>query len=158
MATAPGYDNNKVHTLTDFSPTGPTQNHALVTTYEPGSTYKVVTFSAALSAGLIYPHMVFRNLPWKIQVGDKFIHDDVCAQAGLVRRRRQILQKSSNVGTDTIAQMVGKPLLMQWIRRYGFGRPTGLGFPGESPRHRPARPQTGRHRRSARSRSARASA
>ena len=77
MASAPGYDNNKVHTLTDFSPTGPTQNNALVTTYEPGSTYKVVTFSAALSAGLIYPHMLFRNLPWKIQVGDKFIHDDV---------------------------------------------------------------------------------
>ena len=51
MATAPGYDNNKVHTLTDFSPTGPTQNNALVTTYEPGSTYKVVTFSAALSTG-----------------------------------------------------------------------------------------------------------
>ena len=132
MATAPGYDNNKVHTLTDFSPTGPTQNNALVTTYEPGSTYKVVTFSAALSAGLIYPHMVFRNLPWKIRVGDKFIHDDVWRRP-VSYDATQILQKSSNVGTDTIAQMVGKPLLMHWIRRYGFGRPTGLDFPGESP-------------------------
>jgi cell division protein FtsI (penicillin-binding protein 3) len=132
MATAPGYDNNKVHTLTDFSPTGPTQNAALVTTYEPGSTYKVVTFSAALSAGLIYPHMVFKNLPWKIQVGDKFIHDDVWRRP-VSYDATQILQKSSNVGTDTIAQIVGKPLLMHWIRRYGFGRPTGLHFPGESP-------------------------
>ena len=132
MASAPGYDNNKVHTLTDFSPTGPTQNNALVTTYEPGSTYKVVTFSAALSAGLIYPHMLFRNLPWKIQVGDKFIHDDVYRKP-VSYDATQILQKSSNVGTDTIAQMVGKPLLMHWIRRYGFGRYTGLGFPGESP-------------------------
>ncbi len=132
MATAPGYDNNKVHTLTDFSPTGPTQNAALVTTYEPGSTYKVVTFSAALSAGLIYPHMVFRNLPWKIRVGDKFIHDDVWRRP-VSYDATQILQKSSNVGTDTIAQIVGKPLLMHWIRKYGFGRPTGLDFPGESP-------------------------
>jgi cell division protein FtsI (penicillin-binding protein 3) len=132
MASAPGYDNNKVHTLTDFSPTGPTQNNALVTTYEPGSTYKVVTFSAALSSGLIYPHMLFRNLPWKIQVGDKFIHDDVYRKP-VSYDATQILQKSSNVGTDTIAQMVGKPLLMHWIRRYGFGRYTGLGFPGESP-------------------------
>ncbi|MGH3139682.1 MAG: peptidoglycan D,D-transpeptidase FtsI family protein [Gaiellales bacterium] len=132
MASAPGYDNNKVHTLTDFSPTGPTQNNALVTTYEPGSTYKVVTFSAALSAGLIYPHMLFRNLPWKIQVGDKFIHDDVYRKP-VSYDATQILQKSSNVGTDTIAQMVGKPLLMHWIRRYGFGQTTGIGFPGESP-------------------------
>lgn len=132
MASAPGYDNNKVHTLTDFSPTGPTQNNALVTTYEPGSTYKVVTFSAALSAGLIYPHMLFRNLPWKIQVGDKFIHDDVYRKP-VSYDATQILQKSSNVGTDTIAQIVGKPLLMHWIRRYGFGRNTGIGFPGESP-------------------------
>ena len=132
MANAPGYDNNKVHDQTDFSPSGPTQNHALVTTYEPGSTYKVVTFSAALSSGLIYPHMLFRNLPWKIKVGDKFIHDDVWRKP-VSLDATQILQKSSNVGTDTIAQMVGKPLLMHWIKRYGFGRPTGLSFPGESP-------------------------
>jgi cell division protein FtsI/penicillin-binding protein 2 len=132
MANAPGYDNNKVHDQTDFSPSGPTQNHALVTTYEPGSTYKVVTFSAALSSGLIYPHMLFRNLPWKIRVGDKFIHDDVWRKP-VSLDATQILQKSSNVGTDTIAQMVGKPLLMHWIKRYGFGRPTGLRFPGESP-------------------------
>jgi cell division protein FtsI (penicillin-binding protein 3) len=131
MANAPGYDNNKVHGLTDFSQTGPTQNAALVTTYEPGSTYKVVTFSAALSAGLIYPHMVFHNLPWKIRVGDKFIHDDVYRKP-VSYDATQILQKSSNVGTDTIAQMVGKARLMHWIRRYGFGRPTGLDFPGES--------------------------
>jgi cell division protein FtsI (penicillin-binding protein 3) len=131
MANAPGYDDNKVHDLTDFSPSGPTQNHALVTTFEPGSTYKVVTFSAALSAGLIYPHMVFHNLPWKIRVGDKFIHDDVWRKP-VSYDATQILQKSSNVGTDTIAQMVGRPLLMRWIRRYGFGRPTGLDFPGES--------------------------
>ena len=133
MATSPGYDNNKVHTLSDFSPTGPTQNNALVTTYEPGSTYKVVTFSAALSAGLIYPHMVFRNLPWKIRVGDKFIHDDVWRRP-VSYDATQILQKSSNVGTDTIAQIVGKPLLMHWIRAYGFGRRTGVGMPNvESP-------------------------
>jgi cell division protein FtsI/penicillin-binding protein 2 len=132
MANAPGYDNNKVHDLSDFSPEGPTQNNALVTTFEPGSTYKVVTFSAALSAGLIYPHMVFHNLPWRIRVGDKFIHDDVWRKP-VSYDATQILQKSSNVGTDTIAQMVGRPLLMQWIRRYGFGRTTGLGFPAESP-------------------------
>jgi cell division protein FtsI (penicillin-binding protein 3) len=133
MATAPGYDNNRVHSLTDFSIEGPTHNKALETTYEPGSTYKVVTFSAALSAGLIYPHMVFRNLPWKIRVGDKFIRDDVW-RPPVTYDATQILQKSSNVGTDTIAQMVGKPLLMHWIRRYGFGRLTGVGMPKvESP-------------------------
>jgi cell division protein FtsI (penicillin-binding protein 3) len=132
MANAPGYDDNKVHSLTDFSLEGPTHNKALEVTYEPGSTYKVVTFSAALSAGLIYPHMVFQNLPWKIRVGDKFIHDDVWRKP-ISLDATQILQKSSNVGTDTIAQMVGRPLLMRWIRRYGFGHTTDLHFPAESP-------------------------
>jgi cell division protein FtsI/penicillin-binding protein 2 len=133
MANAPGYDNNKVHDQTNFTlEGGPTHDKALEETYEPGSTYKVVTFSAALSAGLIYPHMVFNNLPWKIRVGDKFIHDDVWRKP-VSYDATQILQKSSNVGTDTIAQMVGKTLLMHWIRRYGFGRVTGLGFPAESP-------------------------
>jgi len=127
MATAPGYDNDGVHSLKNFAAT---HNNALETTYEPGSTFKVVTFSAALSAGLIWPNETFANLPYKLRFGDKWIRDDA-PRGPITLKAYQILQKSSNIGTDTIAQIVGKPLLMHWIRAYGFGRYTGLGWPGE---------------------------
>ena len=128
MATAPGYDNNKVHDLPNLDTS---HNNALATTYEPGSTFKVVTFSAALSAGLIWPQETFANLPYKLRFGDRTIHDDM-PRGPVTLKAYQILQKSSNIGTDTIAQIVGKHLLMHWIRAYGFGRHTGLGWPGES--------------------------
>ena len=46
---------------------------------------------------------------------------------------RQILSESSNVGTITIAEKLGGPQLASWIDRFGFGKRTGVDFPGESP-------------------------
>jgi cell division protein FtsI (penicillin-binding protein 3)/stage V sporulation protein D (sporulation-specific penicillin-binding protein) len=45
----------------------------------------------------------------------------------------QILSHSSNVGAVTIARELGGATLMKWIERFGFGQPTGIDFPGESP-------------------------
>jgi cell division protein FtsI/penicillin-binding protein 2 len=45
----------------------------------------------------------------------------------------QMLARSSNVGAVTVAQLLGKDRLSDWIERFGFGRPTGIDFPGESP-------------------------
>ena len=46
---------------------------------------------------------------------------------------RQILQRSSNIGTDEIAERyLGESGLKKWMARFGFGRPTGIDFPGES--------------------------
>jgi cell division protein FtsI/penicillin-binding protein 2 len=44
----------------------------------------------------------------------------------------QILSRSSNVGTITVAQMLGQNRLARWIERFGFGRKTGIDFPGET--------------------------
>jgi cell division protein FtsI (penicillin-binding protein 3) len=129
MATAPGYDNNQAHLARNM---GLWSNQAVQTVYEPGSTYKVVTFSAALTAGVVWPGEVLHNVPDFLNFGDKVIHDDTTHKPWDISVRR-ILKISSNIGTDEIAQMVGKQGLMQWIRRYGFGRETALHFPGESP-------------------------
>ena len=154
MATAPGYDNNQAHLERNM---GLWSNQALQTVYEPGSTFKVVTFSAALTAGVVWPDEVLHNVPDFLNFGDKVIHDDTTHKPWNISVRR-ILKISSNIGTDEIAQMVGKQDLMDWIHRYGFGRETALRFPGESPGHRHCRAATGPSRRSAPSRSARASA
>jgi cell division protein FtsI (penicillin-binding protein 3) len=128
MATAPGYDNNQAHLQRNM---GLWSNQALQTVYEPGSTFKVVTFSAALTAGVVWPGEVLHNVPDFLNFGDKVIRDDTTHKPWDISVRR-ILKISSNIGTDEIAQMVGRQGLMQWIRRYGFGQETALRFPGES--------------------------
>ncbi len=128
MATAPGYDNNKAHLAKNSKLW---RNQAVQTVYEPGSTFKVVTFSAALTSNVVWPGEVLHNVPDHLAFGNKVIHDDIPHKPWDITVRH-ILKISSNIGTDEIAQMVGKPDLMRWIRRYGFGRQTALRFPGEA--------------------------
>ena len=106
MASAPGYNNNGVHDLPTKAFRRVTVNSAVQDAYEPGSVMKVVTFSAALSAHYITPSTHFKNLPNHIRFYDKVI-TDAEARGPETFTAKQILEKSSNVGTDTIAKMVG---------------------------------------------------
>ena len=68
----------------------------------------------------------------QIRVADRWIHE--AHSRGTERMTvRQILANSSNVGTVTIAGKAGADELASWVSRFGFGRPTGIDFPGESP-------------------------
>ena len=126
MAQAPGYDANNTGSA------GPnlTRNRAVTDTYEPGSTFKLVTVTGVLSEGLVKPTTRF-TLPVCIQVANYCIHD---AEGRNVVNYSvaQILQYSSNVGAITLAEKLGAPALARWIDRFGFGHPTGIDFPGES--------------------------
>ena len=106
-------------------------NKAVIYSYEPGSTFKMVTVAAALSDGLVGPSTSF-VLPPTLRVGDRVIHD--AEQRGTERLTvRQILAKSSNVGAVTVGKLLGKQNLLDWIYRFGFGKLTGIDFPGEVP-------------------------
>ncbi|MBV8080899.1 MAG: penicillin-binding protein 2 [Actinobacteria bacterium] len=126
MAQAPGYDANK----SDVVPLAFQRNRAVTDTYEPGSTFKLVTVTGALSEGLVTPSTKF-TLPYSIRVADRVIHDAE-PRGTETLTVAQILQRSSNVGAITLAEKLGAPELMKWIQRFGFGRPTGIDFPGES--------------------------
>ena len=91
----------------------------------------VVTISAALQEGLVTPRTSFELAP-TIQVADRVIHE---AEARGTERMTvaQIVARSSNIGTVTIAERLGAGRLASWINRYGFGQQTGIDFPGESP-------------------------
>ena len=128
----PEYNNNGVHALPTKAFQRVTVNSAVQDAYEPGSVMKVVTFSAALSAHYITPSTHFKNLPNHIRFYDKVI-TDAEARGPETFTAKQILEKSSNVGTDTIAKMVGPELLQKWIYRYGLGKQTPLHLSGESP-------------------------
>jgi cell division protein FtsI (penicillin-binding protein 3) len=126
MAEAPTHDANASATK------GLQTNHAVTDVFEPGSVFKVVTIAGALSEKLVTPQTRF-TLPYSIQVADRRIHD--AEQRGTETMSvSQILQRSSNVGTVTIARtLLGETRLKKWMKRFGFGQRTGIDFPGESP-------------------------
>ncbi|HEY8704718.1 MAG TPA: penicillin-binding protein 2 [Gaiellaceae bacterium] len=125
MAMQPGYDANQIASR------GLQGNNAVSDVFEPGSVFKVVTIAGALSEGLVTPRTSF-TLPYSIKVADRVIHD--AEQRGTETMTvSQILQRSSNVGTVTIARtLLGEERLKRWIRQFGFGTRTGIDFPGES--------------------------
>ncbi len=106
------------------------QNLALTRVYEPGSVFKLVTFSAALQDGIISPDEVF-TVPNTLTIDGWVFHD---AESHPTERltATQILAQSSNIGTIEIAQQLGEGRLAAQIATLGFGSPTGLGFPAES--------------------------
>ena len=105
------------------------QNRAIGATYEPGSTFKAFTVAGALEAGEVTPETEF-DLPPTIMVADREIGES--HPRGYVRRDTSgILEESSNVGAILIGQRLGAKRFDQWVRRFGFGQPTGIDLPGE---------------------------
>jgi len=111
------------------APPAAMQNHAVGFDYEPGSTFKAFTVAGALEQGLITPQTSF-YLPPAIQVADRIIHDAE-SRGAVTLTTAQILAQSSNVGAVTIGARLGKVNFDGWVRRFGFGSPTGVQLPGE---------------------------
>jgi cell division protein FtsI (penicillin-binding protein 3) len=126
MASEPGFDANRFpHTDREVQ-----RNRAVTDTYEPGSTLKVVTVAAALSEGIVTPASSFTLSP-SIRVSDRVIHE-AHRERTEVMTVAKILSRSSNVGTVRLAELLGRTRLETWIERFGFGRKTGIDFPGET--------------------------
>jgi cell division protein FtsI (penicillin-binding protein 3) len=105
-------------------------NLALTTVFEPGSVNKVITVAAALEEGLVEPETVL-EVPESVTLGGHTFRDldPRPTESWSVTR---ILSASSNVGTIRIAQMLGRDRIDAYLRSFGFGATTGLGFPNES--------------------------
>jgi cell division protein FtsI/penicillin-binding protein 2 len=105
------------------------QNRAVSASYEPGSTFKAFTVAGAIEEKLIERDTLF-TLPPTIQVADREIgeaHD----RGGLTLPVSDILAQSSNVGSVMIGLKLGVKRFDRWVRRFGFGRRTGVDLPGE---------------------------
>ena len=126
MASWPTFNPNDY----SASPEAARRNRAVQDLYEPGSTFKLVTASAALEEGVIKPHDVIDVSAGLIRFGNRVIDD--------MRRHEQltfadVIVKSSNVGAIKVGLKLGAERLGLYIRRFGFGRPSSPDFPGESP-------------------------
>lgn len=134
-ATTPtvGKATPETNKIVDIAPGGPVSeapdNLAVSEVYEPGSVFKVVTFSAALQDGLITPSTTF-TVPDTIVLDGSFFHDATYHPTELLTAK-QILAQSSNIGTSEIAQNLGESRLLAQVRKLGFGTETDLGFPGQ---------------------------
>jgi cell division protein FtsI (penicillin-binding protein 3) len=104
-------------------------NHATGFTYEPGSTFKAFTVAAALEEGTVNPDTDF-TLPPSIQVADRVIEESH-PRATVRLTVAEILAQSSNVGAVKVGESVGAETFDSWVRRFGFGEPTGIAFPAE---------------------------
>jgi cell division protein FtsI/penicillin-binding protein 2 len=107
------------------------QNRAVSASYEPGSTFKAFTVAGALEEELIEPDTWF-SLPPEIKVADRTIgeaHD----RGAVSLTVSDILSQSSNVGSVKIGLRLKPRRFDAWVRRFGFGSPTGITLPGESP-------------------------
>ncbi len=127
MATYPWFDPNR---FTEAS-AETYRNRAVTDAFEPGSTNKVITAAAAVDRGAVGLRQVFA-VPWELRVGGYTIHD-AHPHGVLPMTLGDIVAESSNIGSILVAQRVGAPAMAAYLDRFGLGRPTGVGFPGESP-------------------------
>ena len=126
MASWPTFNPNEY----SASPESARRNRAVQDVYEPGSTFKLVTASAAIEERVITPHDTIDVSAGLIRFGSRVIND--------MHRYDQltfadVVVKSSNVGAIKVGLKLGAERLGLYIKRFGFGRPSSPDFPGESP-------------------------
>jgi cell division protein FtsI (penicillin-binding protein 3) len=126
MATDPGFDANEFAS----APPEVTRNRGVTDAYEPGSVNKVITAAAALEEGVISPGERMW-VPDRIQVADRVFHESH-PHPTMAMTLTDVIAQSSNVGTIMTADRLDSGPLDTYLRAFGFGQETGIGFPGES--------------------------
>lgn len=132
MANSPGFDPNDL-SKADGDAMG---NAALQDAYEPGSTAKVMSMAAVLEQKVATP-LTRVVVPNRLHRGDRLFQDDV-DHATWYLTLNGVLAKSSNIGTILAAGELGRTqqqankILYSYLRKFGIGDYTGLGFPGET--------------------------
>ncbi|MEU9996326.1 peptidoglycan D,D-transpeptidase FtsI family protein [Streptomyces sp. NPDC048370] len=133
MANAPGFDPNDL-SAANAAAMG---NAALQDAYEPGSTSKVMSMAAVLEEGAATPD-THVTVPNRLHRGDRLFEDDIDHPTWYLTLNG-VLAKSSNIGTILATGQLGKTqaeanqVLYSYLRKFGMGSPTGLGYPGETP-------------------------
>ena len=107
------------------------RNHAVSDVYEPGSVFKLVTYSAALDQHAVTPDDIVDCQGSVITLAGRVIHDDKGDHFGRLTVT-EALEHSSNVGAIKVALKVGQDRFYQYVRDFGFGSRTGAEMPGET--------------------------
>ena len=128
MANYPAYDPNGA-ALGVREIAGARSNLAVATPFEPGSVFKVITLAAALETTNLTPDTMINCGNGTINLFGRVIHDhNRYASLSMA----DVLANSSNIGAIQIGLKVGDKKLYEYVRKFGFGRKTGIELPGES--------------------------
>jgi cell division protein FtsI (penicillin-binding protein 3) len=126
MASWPTFNPNQYGGTSDAA----LRNRAVQDLYEPGSTFKLVTASAAIEEKVITPDEIIDVSAGLIRFGSRVVND--MHRYGPLSFT-DVIVKSSNVGAIKVGLKVGAERMGLYIRRFGFGRASSPDFPGESP-------------------------
>ena len=124
LANRPSYNPN----LPSDSKSFERRNRAVTDCYEPGSTFKIIVGSAAIEENAVTLDSTFDCSKGAIEVGGRTIHD--AHRHGLLTFK-EVIQKSSNVGSVMIGMKLGKERVFKYAKAFGFGDKTGIDLPGE---------------------------
>ncbi|WP_322620880.1 peptidoglycan D,D-transpeptidase FtsI family protein, partial [Streptomyces acidicola] len=132
LANSPGFDPNDLSKANGDA----LGNAALQDAYEPGSTAKVMSMAAVLEENAATP-LTHVTVPNRLHRGDRLFKDDVDHPTWYLTLNG-VLAKSSNIGTILATGQLGKTqkkanqVLYSYLRKFGIGSYSGLGFPGET--------------------------
>jgi cell division protein FtsI (penicillin-binding protein 3) len=126
MASYPWFDPNDF----DAARSGTYRNRPVTDAFEPGSTNKIITATAAVDRKAIDLHHLL-SVPWRMEIEEFTIHDSHQHPEERMTLG-DIISESSNIGTVMVARRLGESAMESYLSRFGLGRPTGLSFPGES--------------------------
>ncbi len=127
LAIRPAFNpNNYRHTSPELL-----RDHAVSDVYEPGSTFKLVTYATALDQHVAEPDDMIDCQGGKITLAGRVIHDNQGEHMGVVPVHKA-LEESSDVAAVKLALKVGPDHFYQYIRAFGFGSRSGIELPGET--------------------------
>ena len=124
LAAFPSYNLNEFHLATDEQK----RNRAITDYYEPGSVFKVITASACIDSGKVAFSDNFFCEKGAWNIAGRTLHDH---QGHGNLSFKEVIEKSSNIGTVKAAIKLGDKALYEYIKAFGFGIPTDIGLPGE---------------------------
>jgi cell division protein FtsI (penicillin-binding protein 3) len=125
MANWPTFNPNEYRSARDED----RRNRAIQDLYEPGSTFKMVTASAALEQKVIRPDDLVNASGGSIRIGSRTVRDT--HDYGVISFT-DVIVKSSNVGAIRMGLKLGPDRMSEYVRRFGFGRRSSPDFPSES--------------------------
>ena len=128
MCSLPDFDPEKYNEVADINYFN---NPAIFYSYEPGSVFKTITMSAALDAGKITPETTYEDTG-ELKVGPYTIRNFDNKAYG-EQTMTQALAQSLNLGAAYAAEQLGKSALEEYIKKFGFGKNTGIELDSEMP-------------------------
>jgi cell division protein FtsI (penicillin-binding protein 3) len=126
MANEPTFDPNSYREASDVE----RRNRAVQDLYEPGSTFKVVTASAAIEEKIMPLDAPIDTSGGQIRIGSRVVRD---THDYGVLTFTDVMVKSSNVGAIRLGFKLGSDRLSDYVQKFGFGRPVSPDFPSENP-------------------------